>query len=117
MDHTADEREHDEGLCRLRQQIIFTIQPTIKGEPSKAAFHDPALLDHDELAVSPKGVDLGVGQSLTFQKPIPSGIRVWALHNLNVKANIGFDPALPFACVATICTEMQLELRLLCSQL
>lgn len=67
--------------------------------------------------MSPKGFDLRFGQFLTFWPPIASGIGVWALHNLNIKANVGFDPSFPFPPIAAIGKQMQLHVRLLLVQL
>ena len=111
VDHTPDKRELDECLGGFGKQVIFTIESTIKGEPGKAAFHNPALLDHHEFAVSPKGLDLGWRQFLTFWEPIPSGIGIRTLDNLNAVTDVGFDPAFPFPPLATIGEQMHLQVR------
>ena len=116
MEHTSDERELDECLSGFGQQVIFTIQPTVKGEPGKAAFHNPAFLHHHEFTVSPKRLDLGLCQLLTFWEPIPPGIGIRTLDNLNVKADVRFDPAFPLPSVATIGKEMQLQVRVIVVQ-
>lgn len=117
MKHTPNKREENEGFCGFGQEVIFTIEPPIKGEPSEAAFHNPAFLDDYELTMSPKGVDLCFCQFLTFWEPIPVGIGIRTLNDLHAITDIRFDPTFPFAPVATIGKEMQLQLRLLRLQL
>ena len=116
-EHTTNERKLDERLGCLGQQVIFSVETTLEGQPGEAALHDPAFFDDDKLPLAPEGLDLFRREFLTLWEPIPTGIGVGPLHDFHAVAGSRLDPRFPRPLVAAIGEEMELPLRLLLAQL